>query len=53
MKLEARVTKLEDIVTKHLTESGFIQTNLKWNTWLTGLIAAGVIAHWVKSFLAN
>lgn len=43
-KLEARISKLEEIVTKHLEESGFIRANLKWNTTITSGIAVTLIA---------
>ena len=50
-KLEKRLKALEDIVAKHLVESGFIQSNLKWNTILTGGIAVAVMGRLLFEFL--
>jgi len=50
-KIEMRLAKLEDIVSKHLQESGVIQTNLKWNTILTGGIAVAIAGRLIFEFL--
>ena len=49
--LNKRVEKLEEIVANHLKESGFIQSNLKWNTVLTGGIAVAVMGRLLFEFL--
>lgn len=46
MKLEARMSKLEDAFTQHIKESGAIQANIKWNTWLTGIILIAIIGSY-------
>jgi hypothetical protein len=58
-RLETRVTTLENVVTKHLEESGTIRTDLSWLkrafwtmagalvTFNFGIIAA-VIFHFIK-----
>lgn len=51
MSLNSRLSKLEDVVAQHLRESGSIQTNLKWNTILTGGIAVAVIGRLLFEFL--
>jgi hypothetical protein len=38
---------------KHMCEDvAGIKSNVKWLTWLIGLIAAGVIGYIIKDFLA-
>ncbi len=51
MSLNSRVTELEKIMAEHLKESGSIQTNLKWNTLLTGGIAAALLVRLVVEYL--
>lgn len=42
-KFETRLKRLEEIVSKHIEESGWIKANLKWNTTITGGIAVMLI----------
>lgn len=51
MSLKERIAKLEEIVAKHLQESGAIQTNLKWNTGITVGIAVAVLGRLMFEFL--
>lgn len=51
MNLSKRLEKLEEVVTQHLRESGAIQTNLKWNTILTGGIAVAVMGRLLFEFI--
>ncbi len=51
MTIAQRVAELEKIVAQHLRESGAIQTNLKWNTALTGGIAVAVVGRLLFEFL--
>lgn len=44
-KFEERIRALENIVAEHLRESGAIQANLKFNTWLTGGIALAIVTR--------
>lgn len=44
-KIEKRMTELESALRTHLIESGSIQTQLKFNTWLTGVIAVAIITR--------
>lgn len=50
MTIQKRMDQLEDIVEKHLMESGTIKTNLKWNTVLTGIILTAVIGRYCVDF---
>lgn len=48
--LSRRITKLEDAVMLHLMESSGIKTQLKINTWLTGIILAALIGKIVAGW---
>lgn len=50
MSIEKRLKYLEEVISKHLAESGSIQTNLKWNTVLTGIILTAVVARLCVEF---
>lgn len=45
-----RLTNLEKQMTDHLMESGSIKTQLKFNTWLTGVIAGALILRGLAEF---
>ncbi len=44
-ELMVEVEYLKKVLSEHLLESGYIKSNLKWNTWLTGGIAMAVLTR--------
>lgn len=42
-----RLTSVEEKMEKHLIESGGIQTQLKVNTWLTGVILIALLGKFI------
>lgn len=46
----SRLKSLETKMSDHLTESGSIKTQLKFNTWLTGIIAGALILRGLAEF---
>lgn len=50
MTLKERMERLENVVSKHLEESGAIQANLKWNTIVTVAILTALVGKIMADF---
>ena len=49
-ELMQEVKKLREALTQHLIESGGIKTQLKINTWLTGLILTALLGKFIAEY---